>query len=133
MATKRVSGLSDSCDIGHGNSDLAADLTSNLEQSANSGRPEVRDSTRTTDEALVMLSKLRGYVLPAGRIPVLREIARRISGIADPDEILNALAAFERELIAHGAMYEPEIDAAVASVGSAFPGVQLLGLRKLLP
>jgi hypothetical protein len=98
-------------------------------------RAEMDESSRVADcasnldmreQALVLLAKLRGYTLPAGRMPVAREMAQRLRGLEDPREIAEALGKFEAELIALGGEYDPQLVAAVEAVSQVFPGVRLV-------
>jgi hypothetical protein len=76
--------------------------------------------------ALTLLARLKGYTLPSGRMPVIRDLAKRMRGLVDMAEILDALRDFERELIAQGGVYDTELAAAVGIVQSTFPGARLV-------
>jgi hypothetical protein len=88
------------------------------------------------DAAVTILRRLKGYTLPAGRMPAAREIVDRLRQvIAVPDldtaEALSVLQAMEAELTALGGAYDPDLADAIGLVGAAFPGAQLIEVRKL--
>jgi hypothetical protein len=85
--------------------------------------------SQSAKEGLVLLRRLRGYTLPDGKMSVVRELARRISGIADPVELRARLTAFERELIIIGGVYDPALSEAIESARRVFPGAHLIEIR----
>ncbi len=87
----------------------------------------------TAEKALELLTRLKGYRLASGRMPVARDLAFRMRGLTDPVEILTALQNFERELTTLGGAPEPELAAAVAMVEGAFPGTRLVEVRRKEP
>lgn len=76
--------------------------------------------------ALTLLTRLKGYTLPSGRMHVIRALAERVRGLADTAAILQALRDFERELIALGGEYDQELAEAIAAVKGVFPGARLV-------
>jgi hypothetical protein len=69
-------------------------------------------------------------------MPAAREIVDRLRQvIAVPDldtaEALSVLQAMEAELTALGGAYDPDLADAIGLVGAAFPGAQLIEVRKL--
>jgi hypothetical protein len=81
-----------------------------------------------------LLNRLRCYTLPGGTMPVVRELADRLTPFArssDPAVILDALRGFEREFIVLGGGPDPELTDAVAMVESAFPSTRLIEVRIL--
>jgi hypothetical protein len=80
----------------------------------------------SADAALELLKRLKGYTLPAGRMPAARGLALRMRALPDPERILNALQNFERELIALGGEHDRKLGEAVAAVLSTFPGARLV-------
>ena len=94
--------------------------------------------TETPDpagESLAILACLKGYTLPAGRMPTARAIAPRLRPLLtapelDPGAALAALQATEAELTALGGVYDSELADAIEAVTSAFPGARLLAMRK---
>jgi len=87
------------------------------------GHEEPVDASGT---ALALLIRLKGYTLPSGRIPVIRNLAERVRGLADAADILRTLRVFERELIALGGEYDWELAQAIAKVEGVFPGARLV-------
>lgn len=88
----------------------------------------------TADKALDLLNRLRCYTLPAGRMPVVRELAGRLASFApatDPEAILGALRDFESHITALGGAPGPELADAVAMVERSFPGLRLVEVRNL--
>ena len=88
------------------------------------------------DQALALLNRLKTYTLPAGRMEAARAIAERLRPLLaapelDPRAALAALQAMEAELTALGGVYDPELSDAVGLVNGAFPGVRLIGVKKL--
>jgi hypothetical protein len=99
-----------------------------------------------TDEALTLLQRLKTFTLPAGRMPAAREIAERWSArlvrwengepvdeADDPASSLAVLRGIERELTALGGVPDPALAEAVAVVEGAFPGSQLVEIRRKEP
>ncbi len=87
----------------------------------------------TADAALTLLNRLKGYTVPTGRMPVVRELAERLAPFAhtsDPAAILGVLRDFERELIALGGTPDPALAEAVAMVETVFPGARLIEVKK---
>ncbi len=92
------------------------------------------EHNRATDEARALLQRLKTFTLPAGRMPVARELAERLAPFAratDPAAILGALRDFERELIGLGGAPDPELADAVGLETTAFPDARLVHVRKL--
>jgi len=83
------------------------------------------------EEALELLSRLRAYMLPSGRMPVYRELAERMRGLANPTAIWSALQEFERDLIALGGAPDPELAGAVEVLECAFPGARLVEVKRI--
>jgi hypothetical protein len=83
------------------------------------------------DKALALLRRLQGYSLPAGRMPVARELARRMRGLTESKEVLAAAKAYEAELIRLGGWYDPALAEATALVTMVFPDVRLAKVGKL--
>jgi len=91
--------------------------------------PEARDDEEPVDAAktaLALLARLKGYTLPSGRMPVIRDLAKRMRGLADTAAILHALRDFERELIALGGEYDRELAGAMAMVERVLTGARLV-------
>jgi hypothetical protein len=95
-----------------------------------------------TDDALALLRRLKCYTVPAGRMPVAREIAERcaarlvlwedgepIGETDDPTSILEVLRDIERELIEIGGSPDPELAEAVEIVQRTFPGARLVKIQ----
>lgn len=80
--------------------------------------------------ALAQLERLKGYTLPGGRIPAIRELAQRMTGLTEPAEILKALHSFEAELIGRGGRFDPELAATISAVEQTFPDAHLADLRR---
>lgn len=95
--------------------------------------PEARDDSEPVDAArtaLALLARLKGYTLRSGRMPVIRDLAKRVRGLADTASILHVLRDLECELIAHGGEYDRELAEATAVVERAFPGARLVKFRQ---
>jgi hypothetical protein len=91
--------------------------------------PKTRDDEEPVDAAktaLTLLARLKGYTLPSGRMPVIRDLAKRVRGLADTAAILDALSDFERELIALGGEYDLALAEATVVVERVFPGARLV-------
>jgi hypothetical protein len=96
-------------------------------------------------EALAVLTRLKTYALPAGRMPAAHEVAQRLTSALgrfesngeladdsdDPTAILDVLRAIERELITLGGAPDRQLVQAVATVEAAFPSAILVEVRKL--
>jgi|SRR5208337_1789535 len=85
-------------------------------------------------EALAVLARLRGYVLPDGRIEAARLIVERLRPMLatpdlDPAAALGVLQAVQAELTALGGAYDPELADAIGPVNRAFPGAQLVKVQ----
>jgi len=80
--------------------------------------------------ALAQLERLKGYTLPAGRIPAIREIAERMTGLTEPADIFLALQRLEDELIGQGGRFDPELAATFSDVERSFPDARLVDLRR---
>jgi hypothetical protein len=81
--------------------------------------------------ALTIIRHLRGYVLPAGRMPVARAIAARLRPLlasADLDlaDTVRRLIAVEDELTRLGGQFDPELAEAIEVVTRTFPGSKLV-------
>jgi tubulysin polyketide synthase-like protein len=96
-------------------------------------RSKESNPAETADEALAVLQRLKGFVLPDGRIPIARELAKRLYGLTDARAIFSALRAFECELAALGGRYDPELAAGVAMVETTFPGARLIKVTQVRP
>jgi hypothetical protein len=88
-------------------------------------------ASQTADEALKALRRLKGYALPAGRIPVIRELAERLHGLTDPAALLYALQIFETELLYLGGSYDPQLASVIEGVTDSLPGARLVEVRKV--
>ncbi len=104
-------------------------------QPAVDAKPGVPAADDSAGEALAILLRLKGYTLPAGRMPAARAIVERCPLLAlpelDPAEALAALTATEAELTALGGIFDPDVAAAIGLVGAGFPGARLIEVRKL--
>jgi hypothetical protein len=80
---------------------------------------------------LKALRRLKGYALPAGRIPVIRELAERLHGLTDPAALLYALQIFETELLYLGGSYDPQLASVIEGVTDSLPGARLVEVRKV--
>ena len=94
------------------------------------------DTDDPAGAALSLLERLRGYSLPAGRMPAARAMVERLRPLLggpelDPAASLAALKALEAELTASGGHYDPEL-ADLIGLLDAFPGSQLVNIKKLL-
>jgi hypothetical protein len=108
-------------------------LTPELIEQARRLKPEILTRLQI-DQALAIVSRLRSYTLPAGRMPAARAISALLQPIRpelDAGETFASLQAVESELIAMGAEPDPEIAALVELVEGAFPGTQLIEVKKL--
>jgi hypothetical protein len=81
--------------------------------------------------ALTIIQRLRGYVLPAGRMPAARAIAARLRPLrasADLDlaDTVRRLIEVEDELTRLGGRFDPELAAAIEVVTRTFPGSKLV-------
>ena len=88
------------------------------------------------DTALALLNRLRCYILPTGRMPVVSQLAEALAPFAlaaDPAAILGALRDFERELVALGGAHDPELTEAVSMVERSFPGARLVEIGNPFP
>jgi hypothetical protein len=80
---------------------------------------------------LTIIQHLRGYVLPAGRMPAARAIAARLRPLlasADLDlaDTVRRLIAVEDELTRLGGQFDPELAEAIEVVTRTFPGSKLV-------
>jgi hypothetical protein len=87
-------------------------------------------------QALGILARLKGYTLPEGRMAAACAIALRLRPLLaapelDPGAALAALQATEAELTALGGIYDSDLADAIGLVNGAFPGTQLIGVKKL--
>ncbi len=97
-------------------------------------RADAEQEDATADEALTLLNRLRCYTLPADRMPVVRELAERLTPFARasaPAAMLAVLIAFEDEFIALGGAPDPELADTAAMIERTFPGARLVEVRKL--
>jgi hypothetical protein len=81
--------------------------------------------------ALTVIQRLRGYVLPAGRMPAARAIAARLrpllaSAGLDLADIVSRLIAVEDELTRLGGRFDPELAEAIEVITRTFPGSKLV-------
>jgi hypothetical protein len=90
------------------------------------------DVTRPGAEALALLARLRGYSVPGGRMPVVRELALRLRNLDEPFAILNALRAFESQLIGLGGKCDDDLVETLALVKRSFPGAILVSFHRRL-
>lgn len=83
------------------------------------------------ETALTIVRRLRGYVLPAGRMPAARTIAASLQPLlanADLDmaDTVRRLIAVEDELARLGGRFDPGLAEAVDVVTRTFPGSKLV-------
>lgn len=79
-----------------------------------------------TAQALELLKRLKGYIVPSGQMKTARNLTVRIRGITDPIGIVMALKNFEQQLITLGADYDPQLAETVDVVGRSFPDARLI-------
>jgi hypothetical protein len=106
-------------------------MKAELLQTLPGGRAD-KASVDPAEMALGLLARLRGYTLPSGRMPVARDLAERMRGLTDTATILSSLRDFEREMVALGGKYDPELTEAVEMVQGAFPGARLMAVNRKL-
>jgi len=117
------------------------DRSANCNEPAHGPSPD--EAIATAEKALQVLTRLKSYTLPAGRIPTARMIAERCAArlvhrrdgeavfeVDDPSSILAVLLEIEGELIALGGAPDPDLAETVALVEGIFPGSRLVGVRK---
>jgi hypothetical protein len=83
------------------------------------------------ETALTIIQHLRGYVLPAGRMPAARAIAARLRPLlasADLDlaDTVTRLIEVEDELTRLGGRFDPDLAEAIEVVTRTFPGSKLV-------
>ena len=107
-------------------------LTSELIEKARAHRgaldayARAEEDRAVADKAVELLNRLKGYVIPAGRMSAVRGLAVQMRGLTAPDKMLSALKNFERELITIGGEYDPRLAKAVDIVHRIFPAAQLI-------
>jgi hypothetical protein len=105
-----------------------------LLQQATPATPSDADAA-TRLKALAVLTRLKAYIVPQGRMPAARAIVERLRPILnatefDPAVALHHLEAVERELIAMGGEYDPELAAAIVAVESVFDSNRLVEVKR---
>jgi hypothetical protein len=117
----------------------AEGITAELVEQVRQHKVGLRESV-ITGQALALLARLKGYSLPAGRIDAARIIASRCAArhlkreggpqdrAADASSILAGFQDIERELIANGGRFDPELAKAIEAVEREFPGARFLEL-----
>jgi hypothetical protein len=93
-------------------------------------------TTNSADEALAILARLKGYILPSGRMLAARVIVERLRPLlATPQlefaESLAALQKVEAELLTLGGRYDQKLAGAVELVTTEIPDARLVEVRKL--
>jgi len=124
-------------------------LTPELKRAAQEHASEIKALLAECDpasEVLAILGRLKGYTLPASRMPQVGELVARLSHalvkwddgepvdeVDDPHQICAALKSFEREVIAIGGEFNCELAEAVILIENAFPGGRLVGVAPRMP
>ena len=90
------------------------------------------EAIEAAGDALMLLARLRGYMVPGGRMPVVRELALRLRNLDEPFAILNALRVFESELIGLGGKCDDDLVETLALVKRSLPGALLVSFHRRL-
>src|SRR5208282_2655469 len=90
------------------------------------------EAIEAAGDALMLLARLRGYMVPGGRMSVIRELALRLRNLDEPFAILNALQLFESELICLGGKCDDDLVETLALVKRSLPGALLVSFHRRL-
>jgi hypothetical protein len=106
----------------------ASRLTDQDREAIRAAKPEL---LRALSDPMEILARLKGYVLPAGRMETARIIVQQLEPLLkvpelDQGECCHMLRAIESDLVKSGAVFEPDLAAAVQTVSDFFPGAKLV-------